>query len=357
MNAVGDQRPELRSIESPRIKCPRPLSISEVLSMPPPSWLINDWLPMNSLILIYGDPASGKTFTALGIAEAIATGMAWNGKKVTQGTVLYIAGEGVSGLGKRIRALATRNPEIFDANIFIIPAAVDLADQAEEVVSRARDLMEVHSNVVLVIIDTLSRTFGGREENSSRDMGDYVRAADKIRVSLGCAVAIVHHAGKDGGRGARGHSSLTGAIDVSLEVTASDTGHTLSCRKQKDGERPQPQAFRLDIVPVGRSDDGEIQTSCVVSYVGAASVAARREHPKGSRQQLIANLAASMLTETGVVKCPLDPSRPALAVDALLLRWKAATIGKSAPSYFRDTLRVMVDRGLMGSDGVLVWLP
>jgi hypothetical protein len=291
------------------------------------------------------------------MAEAIATGIEWNGKKVMHGTVLYIAGEGVSGLGKRIRALATRNPEIFDAKIYVIPAAVDLADQAEEVIARVHDLSDAHGNVVLVIIDTLSRTFGGREENSSRDMGDYVRAADKIRVGLGCAVAIVHHAGKDGGRGARGHSNLTGAIDVSIEVAVNDAGHTLTCRKQKDGECPKPQAFRLDIVPVGRSDDGENQTSCVVTYEGDSPFAAKREHPKGSRQQLVAGLVTSMLTEPGTAKCPHDPSRPALAIDALLLRWKFATVGKSSPSYFRDTLHAMVGRGLMGSDGVLVWLP
>lgn len=46
--------------------------------MPPPNWLINDWLPTNSLVLIYGEPASGKTFVALGMAGAIATGIEWN---------------------------------------------------------------------------------------------------------------------------------------------------------------------------------------------------------------------------------------------------------------------------------------
>ncbi len=354
---VHDTRHDLRVIDAPEIRCPRPLTLQEVLSMPPPSWLINDWLPANSLILIFGEPASGKTFATLDMAEAIATGRAWNGKKVSCGSVLFVAGEGVSGLGKRIRALATRNPEIFTAAISVIPAAVDLVDQAEEVVVRAREITEKHGNVVLVIIDTLSRTFGGREENSSRDMGEYVKAADKIRESLGCAVAIVHHAGKDGGKGARGHSNLVGAVDVSIEVKVSEAGHTLLCRKQKEGDCPPPQAFRLDKVHVGRSEDGELQTSCVVNFVGEAPAPARRGQPKGTRQQLIAKLAASMSRESGVVKCPLDPSRPAFAIDALLCRWQSSANGKTSPSYFHDTLRVMVDRGLLGSDGVLVWLP
>jgi RecA-family ATPase len=66
--------------------------------MPPPRWLIRDWLPASSLILIYGEPGAGKTFVALDIAVAIATGRDWNGNKVARGIVLYIAAEGVAGL-------------------------------------------------------------------------------------------------------------------------------------------------------------------------------------------------------------------------------------------------------------------
>lgn len=326
--------------------------------MPPPSWLIRDWLPANSLILFYGEPGSGKTFAALDMASSIAIGQDWNGRKVKRGVVIYIAGEGVAGLGKRIRAIAAQNPNIYNAPIFTIPSAVDLVDQGDEIILRASELAGIHGDVVLVIVDTLSRTLGaGREENSNRDMRDYVRAADRIREALGCAVVIVHHSGKDAGRGPRGHSSLIGDIDVSIEVTGSGSVHTLVCKKQKDEGKPEPLVFRLDVVSIGRGTDGETESSCTVNFTGTTTAITKREYPKGVRQELIARLAASMLTEPGAAKCPLDQSRPALAVDALLLGWKATVVGKSAPSYFRDTLRVMVDRGLLVSDGVLVWLP
>lgn len=358
MTTNGIQRPELRVIESAEIRCPRPLSIQEVLLRTPPSWLIRDWLPANGLMVVYGLPATGKTFAVLDMAASIATGGNWNGQKVTRGTVLYIAAEGVAGLGKRLRAIASRNPEIFSAPIYTIPAALDLVDQANEVVARARDLAEKNGNVVLVILDTLSRTLGdGREENSNRDMRDYVRAADLIRSSLCCAVLIVHHGGKDGSKGPRGHSSLTGDIDASFEVTASDTGHRITCKKQKDADNPEPLGFRLEAVPVGRGADGEMETSCIVVFTSSSSSADSKQYPQGGRQRLIFDLAAAMAVEPDAAKCPHDLNRPAVSVNALLNRWQSDTVTKSSPSNFRCSLKAMVERGVMESDQTLVWFP
>lgn len=351
------RRPDLRVMESPEIRCPRPISIQEILLLPPPSWLIRDWLPANGLSLVYGLPTTGKTFAVLDMAAAIATGGNWNGQKVARGTVLYIAAEGVAGLGKRLRAMASRNPEIFSAPIFTIPAALDIVDQANEVVVRARDLAETNGNVVLVILDTLSRTLGdGREENSNRDMRDYVRAADLIRSSLCCAVLIVHHGGKDGSKGPRGHSSLTGDIDASFEVTASDTGHRITCQKQKDADKPEPLGFRLEAVPIGRGTDGEMETSCIVVFTGSSSSDAK-QYPQGGRQRLIFDLVAAMATEPDAAKCPHDSNRPAVSVNALLNRWQSDTVTKSSPSNFRCSLKAMVERGVMESDQMLVWFP
>ena len=46
----------------------------------------------------------------------------------------------------------------------------------------------------VVVIDTLNRSLNGNE-NDSKDMAAYIRAADAIRETFHCAVIIVHHCG------------------------------------------------------------------------------------------------------------------------------------------------------------------
>jgi len=80
-------------------------SIAEVLSNHKTiKWLVKDVLDSNSLAQIFGEAGTWKTFIAIDMGMSIATWLDWHGKKVTQGTVFYIPGEGLSGIGKRLKA-------------------------------------------------------------------------------------------------------------------------------------------------------------------------------------------------------------------------------------------------------------
>src|SRR5438093_783259 len=57
------------------------------------SWLAKDLFPKNSVGLIVGESQAGKTFLALDLAVAVATGRPFFGKQVTKGGVLYIPAE------------------------------------------------------------------------------------------------------------------------------------------------------------------------------------------------------------------------------------------------------------------------
>ena len=71
----------------------------------PVEWIIDNVLPNKGFCALYGPPGSYKSFIALDIAEAVATGRQWMGNQVTNpGAVLYIAGEGHGGIGARIKA-------------------------------------------------------------------------------------------------------------------------------------------------------------------------------------------------------------------------------------------------------------
>ncbi len=54
-------------------------------------WLIQDWIPQGSLIILAGAPKSGKTCLATALSLAIATGTPFAGLPTTQGSVLWLA--------------------------------------------------------------------------------------------------------------------------------------------------------------------------------------------------------------------------------------------------------------------------
>ena len=82
-------------------------------SMPPiqpTNWLIKPFLESNSLAVMFGDPAAGKSFMAIDMACSIVTGTTWHGQRVKQGAVFYIAGEGLNNIRKRFRAWELHSP-------------------------------------------------------------------------------------------------------------------------------------------------------------------------------------------------------------------------------------------------------
>ena len=70
----------------------------------PPDWLIRGIQVRDSLAMTYGPAGGGKTFNTLDKALHIASGRDYHGRKVQQGVVLYVAGEGRIGIAKRLRA-------------------------------------------------------------------------------------------------------------------------------------------------------------------------------------------------------------------------------------------------------------
>jgi RecA-family ATPase len=217
----------------------------------PVEWLIDNVLPKKAFAALYGPPGSYKSFVALDIAEAIATGRTWMGREVqAAGAVLYIAGEGFGGIGARIKACKMHNATQAGAEIYVIRAAINMRSSAEDfdlLVASICDLMEKTGvQFELVQIDTLARAFGGGNENNSEDMGAFIHNAGRIQRMLGCAMMVLHHSGKDATKGLRGHSSLLGAVDTQLELLKIDAtpnpsgpiagSGILTISKQKDGQ-------------------------------------------------------------------------------------------------------------------------
>jgi RecA-family ATPase len=237
----------------------------------PVEWLIDNVLPKKAFAALYGPPGSYKSFVALDIAEAVATGRAWMGREVqAAGAVLYICGEGFGGIGARIKACKMHNRTQAGAEIYVIRAAINLRSSAEDfdlLVASIKDLVEKTGvQFELVQIDTLARAFGGGNENNSEDMGAFIHNAGRIQRMLNCAMMVLHHSGKDATKGLRGHSSLLGAVDTQLELAKIDATPNLASQvagsgiltisKQKDGQDGVKIGFEMVKVEIQASQLG-----------------------------------------------------------------------------------------------------
>lgn len=220
--------------------------------LPPPRWLVEDLISEDGLSILYGEPGSFKSFIALDMALRIAIGMDWHGAPAKKTGVIYIAGEGLRGVGKRIAGWRRHHRmQKIDAPFFVLPQAVQVLDKEQRgklirTIEAVKD--DTWMSVGLVVVDTVSRSIAGIDENTQDTMTQFVDACDEIKRAAGGALLGIHHSGKDKERGMRGSSVLLGAVDASLRLTKAERNVTLQIEKQKDAEQSSPINFEMQTV-------------------------------------------------------------------------------------------------------------
>lgn len=282
-----------------------PEQIAEFYSKPGPTWLVKDVLPAVGASVVYGASGSGKSFLAIDIGFAVARGEDWRGKAVKQGPVLYVAAEGASGLRRRLRAYVQEH-ELDGAAVpmKVMPGAPDLTDRkaALEVVELAR----AAGPFALIVVDTLARAAVGADENSATEMGVVIDHAIAIGRATGAAVLLVHHSGKDGSKGARGSSAIKAALEAEIEVVRADRDRSATVTKMRDGEDGASFGFRLRTVALGKDEEGEPVTSCVVEHVSGSVAADKRRAAPGGRTKKLALAAVRELVGLAGEAAPED---------------------------------------------------
>lgn len=219
------------------------LSISQVLEMPPPEWLIEGYQPKDALSCIYGPFGVGKSFVAIDQALCVAAGIPWLGNEVKQGPVVYVAAEGVRGYGKRIQAWSDFNGVEPPGDFWCVGGAVQLLREGD-ISDLERVIGEMDRKPAQVVIDTFSRCFVGGNENLQQDVGVAVDAMNRLQRISGANVMVIHHTGRNGDH-ERGSTVLPGALETSACLKRSGKGLVLECTKQKDWEEFKPLGIKL----------------------------------------------------------------------------------------------------------------
>jgi hypothetical protein len=202
---------------------PEPLRVADLHSFLamniPPREMILPWLPMQSLSMIYARRGTGKTYLALSLAFAVASGseiLGWGAPKPRK--VLYLDGEMLAAaLQERLAAIAagsTSEPAPGMLHILtpdlqrrFMPDLATLNGQAS--------LAEViPADTALIIVDSLSSLVRGEfRENDSESWNPVAEWALAQRVA-GRSILFLHHAGKSGSQ--RGTSKREDLLDSVL---------------------------------------------------------------------------------------------------------------------------------------------
>jgi len=230
------------------------------------AWWIRDYLPSASVVLVYGDPACGKTTIVVGMAVCTASQSDWCGIPVKQGRVLYVAAEDFYGARLRIEA-AFDHQGIPADNVDVLDAPVVVADEnsVDALIAYIKTLPEPPA---LLVVDTLALSMGKFSENS--DMQLFCNGATKIKRETGLTVVVIHHCGHgDKGR-SRGGSQLPANADAIFAVERHDDICIMTCQKMKNGKEPPAMAWRMRSRSTQWLDeDGKLITSVVLESVTA----------------------------------------------------------------------------------------
>jgi putative DNA primase/helicase len=327
------------------------LTSADLRCLPPLAWCIKRVLPAVGLASIYGPSASGKSFLALDMAAAIASGREWFGLRVTAAPVVYCCLEGESGLGKRVAAWEKYSGTTMPAGL--LPQPFKLAD-AQDV----DDLAAVAGKRAVIFIDTLNRAAPMADENASKDMGLILESARTLQCLTGGVVILVHHTGKDATKGLRGHSSLFAALDAGLEVSRNGEHREWNLTKSKDGEDGIIHRFNLNVVSLGDDAEGDPVTSCVVVPDPSVIEARRVKLPQGNNQRIIWDALKPLFKDGVMGKEGAPPYRRCIELEAAItdVQGRLTCEAHRRTERARQGINGLVSRGLLGCNNGWLWV-
>jgi hypothetical protein len=207
-------------------------------------YLVAGWIPHRGLAAFIGDPANGKTFSAIELAARVAkipvfdgiadTPETFAGRDVGHGAVLYFPTEDADGVVSRRSAWEREYGPAERFHLFSGFPPLSRPAEAITVVRQAiaNAMAGDPAPVRLVVIDPFRTAFEGNE-NDSETMSTALGTAALIAELFDTAVLLVHHTGKNDKSQGRGSSVFTAQNDFIATVEKRDANVTLMVTKNK----------------------------------------------------------------------------------------------------------------------------
>jgi hypothetical protein len=331
-------------------------------------WVVKGLFASEQISVVFGEAGCGKTFLALDLALHVAAGREWFGRKVRQGAVVYVAAEAGRGIFNRVAAWRIEHGvNGQDIPFGAIPSPIDLCHPSGDLDTLIQAIRSAAlGSIALIVIDTVSRALAGGNENGPDDMGALVQSVDRLRDELGCHLLLIHHCGKEPKLGARGHSLLKAAVDTEAEVVRYEKGSVATVTKQRDGIPGDPIAFRLRAVELGRDEDGDPVTSCIIEPTEAPPLNGRTGKIRLSSAQARAlELLGEVITRSSEIPptCDHIPANTACVPEELWRKYcyEGQITDSDKPGArqkaFKRSAEALVAAGYVSKWGTWVWIP
>lgn len=229
-------------------------TLSDFLSVEMTPALVEGLLPGAGLGQMYGESYIGKTFAAVDLACSVASGRSeWLGHKINAPGrgVLYVAAEGGDPIRKMFQGWIAGHHGLDPSGRLTVRDAAagqgfSLTDPAQYGLDDLKRDYDDLGRPSLIVIDPQADVTGGVDENS-KALADALRPLAKWANEAGCFVLLVHHAGKDASKGARGSSAQRAMMDVQIEFTKGNGPDSRVLRFTKvKGERLPDKPFELE---------------------------------------------------------------------------------------------------------------
>jgi RecA-family ATPase len=152
-------------------------------------------LGVGEFSLFVAKPGTAKSVLVGDIGCHIAAGLDWHGRKVKQGLVVFFAAERKKLTERRIAAWRKKHG-ITNIPFVVVGGKLDLTTGLVDAKALATTIAKLEQksghSCVLIILDTVTRTFGPGDQHQSKDMSEYIQSVDALIGSRsGCVVA--HH--------------------------------------------------------------------------------------------------------------------------------------------------------------------
>ncbi len=206
----------------------------------PPEPIVGDGVLLDNTILeIVGEAKSKKTFLALNMSVAIASGNSFAGLNIErQSRVLHLSAEGgYFPTRERIQTISQDISEEALSNIYY-PKYVNMSIDVDDDYCELQSLIEEVEPAVLVL-DPLIR-FHSQDENSSTAMNVVFRRFKELIAKYNLSIIIVHHTGKNPSLGGRGSSLIRGEYDSCITLKKHGDNHKM-CFDMRHVETPSPR--------------------------------------------------------------------------------------------------------------------
>ncbi len=231
-----EQKPNGHANEPEQPTPPRILSAADFMAgFEPPDYVVDGIIQRGRLYCLTSPTGHGKTAVALYLGCMVAAGRDIGGIDVTQGAVVFLAGENPDDL--RCRLYAACQAYILDAAklpLYVLPGNFPLTDQTVETLKR--DIDALACSPVLIVVDTAAAYFPGDNDNDNVQMGTYAR---RLRVLTTCqgkpAVLTPAHPVKNPDKNnllPRGGGAFLNEVDGNLTLWAEAIGETAALHWQ-----------------------------------------------------------------------------------------------------------------------------